>query len=124
MPDRADYVKFTDRKIAENAKVARPRLEIAKHAAVSADHLTGDPKWRAYQEQLQAIFEETEGLQASYDDDLHNPLIINSEEMLAAKIGYCLCQARLNTLTEALELPRSIMEKGEAAREQLEKIGE
>lgn len=123
MPDYEEFKRLRERKALETAAARRVELEQRHRAAVSAEHLTGDPAWDVYTSYLQAAIEGRQAEAREYDKALSNPDLVNPDEVMRARIGKFRCEAVIQALTAALALPKALREDGEKAKELLARIG-
>jgi len=108
----------------ERAASEARNLHIMSQAAVGAGNLTGHPAWDTYLTYLQAAIEATETQRATFLEKLADPMMVDHDSMIRAKLGLKECDGRLAAWRSAAGLPKQIIDNGDRARALLEQLPE
>jgi len=98
-------------------------LNKMEQAAINAENLTQDNNWNIYLQMLQAWVEHTKNEVKIFTDQLSSPEIVNPDLIFRLKNYIIMCQERIAVLESVIALPVQIMDAGEQAKLELEKIG-
>ena len=92
-----------------------PELKTAVQESVRAAALTGHPAWDWYLRHLEANIKTTERLIEVKRTQAAGLVLLDEAKAKAAALQATILEARRDTLTELLLLPKWILENGEAA---------
>ena len=97
----------------------RPQLEMLRQASVSAESLTGNPHWDIFLQYLAAAIEDTEGQKKGFSDALADPSVVDTNDIMKAKLSLAECNGRIDAWKFVLSLPKDIIGMGTQAKELL-----
>ncbi len=122
MFDREDYAEFAERQKKQKANGHSSALEFLAQAEVHQRNLTGQPEWDRFLSYIQSTRDRIGQARLALKEKLCDISLVDNNEIMAVKMDI----VRLDSLAEAfdavLSLPKDIMETGEKAREELDKI--
>lgn len=117
--DISDWKALQQTRVAKARQRARPVLEEHVQAAVHASQLTSSSTWNTFLQMLQPKLDEAAAALEGLEGRFSSPEMLTDDELRGLREQAMLLTERINTITEVLEMPREIMLKGEASREQL-----
>jgi len=106
-------------------KAAQPRLDVTAELKsiaqefVKLEALTGDPDWDYFLRYIQAALSASTKHQEFEEKVLLNPLQVNTEEIMKAKIKTAILFGRVEALKEVLALPKMLKDGAETARRKI-----
>jgi len=123
---RDEYAGSPERKAMREHAVsgAAQHLRIIEQAAVSAENMTGHPAWDRFLSYIQAAIEETERHRGVLLEMLSDPIIVDHDTLIRAKMGLKECDGRLDAWRTTILLPKEIMEQGDRAKNLLDELPE
>jgi len=102
----------------------RFRLELLNQAEVKAKHLTGDPHWDMFLSYIQGAIETTQRQLEGFEAALGSPDLVNTDEIMKAKISVIRCRERIAAWVAVMELPNELRAGGVEARGLLERLND
>ena len=100
----------------------RPRLELLRQAAIRTEHLTGSPDFDSFLGYIQAAMEGTEAQVRSWIELMSDPLIVDHDQIMRAKIALAECKGRIDAWQAVIELPKDLIQAGDKAKGLLERM--
>ena len=122
MFDREDFDRQIKEQTTKKAETRKPLLHQLIAVAPMMEALTQSDDWNRYLSYLQARIEISRKAKDAADQILHDPQVTGHEDLLRAKIAYSMALAHEKAFTEALEIPKQIIESGKSAEELLGKL--
>lgn len=102
----------------------RPRFELLRQAAIRTELLTGNSEWDSFLGYIQAAMEGTEAQVQSWIELMSDPLIVDHDQIMRAKIVLAECKGRIDAWQAVIELPKDLIEAGNKAKGLLERMVE
>ena len=102
----------------------KPELQAIKRAALAAAQVTGDEHWDLLLSVVQERIEKLKGLKASAADSLESSDDFTTEGLINQKLAVRLYGKEIEALEWVINLPKSIMEQGDTAKELLGSVDE
>ena len=100
----------------------KPDLQVIRRAALHAGEITGDKHWDFF---LSSVKAKIESLQKQVDaavERLKTSDIFSTEDLINEKLGIRLLGREIEALTWVIELPQSIMEQSDQAKQPHETV--
>lgn len=116
--DRDEYDRMLARRAQERARDQAPELRRIGQAAVAAERLTGEATWDYFLTIVQDALEQTDRAIAEIQERIAAVEVVG-DALTAAKVRLVQLESRAEALRQVIEIPRRVMELGEAATERL-----
>jgi hypothetical protein len=101
----------------DRTKKERPVASV--HALLQAvpkmETLTNSEEWDKFLSYIKAEVEQSEKQEKTFIEQLLNPSVWDSAELVRIKAAILTVRSRINSLTAASEVPKNIIERGKAA---------
>ncbi len=114
--------EYQSRPKAKKSDDQRPYFEMARQSAVRVELLTGDSHWDSFLSYIQAAQDETEAQLQSLIQLISNPIVVDHDRIMQAKIGLAECKGRIDAWQAVIELPKDLIEAGNKAKGLLERM--
>lgn len=114
--------EYQNRPEAKKPDGQRPLLEMLRQTAIRTELLTGSPEWDSFLGYAQAAMEETEAQLQGWIVFITNPVIVDRDQIMQAKIALAECKGRIDAWKAVIELPKDLIETGNKAKGLLERM--
>ena len=118
MFDREDFEKVAKKGIERH----KPLLHQLIAAAPSMETLTQSDEWNRYLTYLQTQILQAQKLQQTCITVLSDPNVTNHEDILKAKIAHASALSAEKAFTDAINIPKQIVDSGKSAEELLKQV--
>ena len=116
--DHDDFQKSVDRKQVDRTRTLMPLIRVLENAApVMNELMTADGNWNRYLAILQGFVEGIKIAKAAAEQRLADSNLWEHHHLVKLKSDVLQSAAMLDILTTVMELPKAILEGGEAAHD-------
>lgn len=114
--------EYKSRPEAKKSEDHRLRYELIRQAAVRTELLMGSSEWNSFLGYIQGAIEETEVQRDSLIELISDPLMVDHDQIMRAKIALSGCKERIAAWNAVIELPKDLIEAGNKAKGLLERM--
>lgn len=116
MFDLADWHLHNTTKAKEQMESRREYFVQIRQAAVSAEHLTGDPHWDKYQSYVQGLIQQAQGELENARERICRPDVVDAVVLMGLKGQIAKAQGKIEAYEAVLGLPVGLIESGKQAK--------
>ena len=110
--ERSEVMRLMDKQI-KDSKVSQASM--MEQSAVEKQHLTNDPHWNIFVQELQKLIDNSENNLDSLKNKLIDPNTTSQDESTQIKNMILIEQSKSETLKMVINIPKRVIEEGKKA---------